>query len=135
MLKIRKQDDWVSTAYSVLLGADYCVICNKKTFTQWLFLMNRITALPFFRKVLNARMKLLSKGLRYQSKTSLSYDTGRWGQDLDCWSIRVRLSSSSTVYTFITVRYSVWGLFDKHRNLGFLKLRISFQTVSGCVSS
>lgn len=30
-----------------------------------------------FRKVLNARMKLLSKGLRYQSKTSLSYDTGR----------------------------------------------------------
>lgn len=63
-----------------------------------------------FRKVLNARMKLLSKGLMYQSKTSLSDDTWRWGQDLDWWSIRVRLTSSSTVYTFITVWYSVWGL-------------------------
>lgn len=134
MLKIRKQDD---SEYRLLcfIGCGLLRHMQEENVHAMTFLDEQDHCFAVFRKVLNARMKLFWKGLRYLSKTSLSYETGTWGQDLDWWSIRVRLSSSSTVYTFITVRYSVWGLFDKHMNLGFLKLRISFQTVSGCVSS
>lgn len=112
---------------SVLLGADYCAICKKKNVHAMNFLDEQDHCFAVFRKVLNSRMKLLSKGLRYQSKTSLSDYTGGWGQNLDWWSIQVRLSSSSTVYTFITVRYSVWWLLT---NTGYhSKINTSLSTV------
>lgn len=54
VLELRKQDDikypprTLYFLYLILLYADYCVICERKTFTT--FLMNMTTVLPFFAK-------------------------------------------------------------------------------------
>lgn len=103
VLKIRKQDDSEYPPLTLcFIGCGLLRHMQEENVYVMNFLDEQDHCFSVFRKVLNARIKeLLSKGLKYQSKTSLSDIIGKRGKNLDWWSIRVRLFSSSTVYTFL----------------------------------
>lgn len=78
MLKIRKQDDSEFPPLTLcFIGCGLLLHMQEENVHAMNFFDEQDHCFAVFRKVLNAHMKLLSKSLRYLSKTSLSDDTGR----------------------------------------------------------